>query len=93
MAEKELQHLSRKTLLEMLLQEREGNVHLKQGLAEAQAALADRQIKIQKAGTMAEAALSLNGVFEATDRAVKQYLENLRHCAAGEGTTNDEREV
>ena len=30
---------------------------------------------------MAEAALRLNGVFEAADRAAQQYLENIRRMA------------
>ena len=35
---------------------------------------------------MAEAALQLNGVFEAADRAAKQYLENIRRMAEESGS-------
>ena len=30
-----------------------------------------------RAGSMAEAAMQLNGVFEAADKAARQYLENV----------------
>lgn len=78
MTDRELRHLSRAQLLEMLLEQTEENERLKQRLKEAQKALADRKIIMDRAGTMAEAALALNGVFEAADRAARQYLENIR---------------
>ena len=36
-----------------------------------------REIKLSQAGSIAEAALQLNGVFEAAQEAAKQYLENI----------------
>ena len=36
---------------------------------------------MEQAGTMAEASMKLNGVFEAADRAARQYLENIRRIA------------
>ncbi len=77
MTEKELKRLSRVELLEMLLAQTKENQKLKKQLQEAQEALSDREIAIEKAGTMAEAALLLNGVFEAADQAARQYLENI----------------
>ncbi|MBR5618981.1 MAG: DNA repair protein [Clostridia bacterium] len=47
-------------------------------LAAAQAQLDDRRIACEQAGTMAQAAMTLNGVFAAADEAAAQYLENLR---------------
>ena len=89
MTEKELKHLSRAELLDLLLAETDENEKLKQQLEQAQAELADRRIQLEKAGTMAEAALRLNGVFDAVDKAVRQYLENVRRSAE-EGTLHDE---
>ena len=40
--------------------------------------LNDKEIKISKAGSIAEAALQLNGVFEAAEKAVGQYLDNVK---------------
>lgn len=77
MTDRELRRLSRAELLEMLLAQAEENRRLKKRLQAAEAALSDRKIAVREAGTMAEAALKLNGVFEAADRAARQYLENL----------------
>lgn len=37
-----------------------------------------REIELQEAGSIAEAALRLNGVFEAAQKAADQYLESVR---------------
>ncbi len=89
MTDKELKRLSRGELLEMLLIQIEENEGLRKSLADAEAALADRTIQIREAGSLAEAALRLNQVFEAADRAAGQYLENIRRMAeeAEEGST------
>lgn len=81
MTDKELRRLSRAELLEMLLAQTEENRQLRERLRETEKALADRRIALEQAGTMAEAALKLNGVFDAVDRAVQQYLENVRRMA------------
>ena len=81
MTEKELKRLSRAELLEMLLAQAEENKKLKEQLQAAQDALSDRKIAIQNCGSLAEAALRLNGVFEAADQAVQQYLENVQRLA------------
>lgn len=39
---------------------------------------ADRNIELEEAGNIAEAALKLNKVFEAAQKAADQYLDNLR---------------
>lgn len=85
MTDKELRRLSRGELLEMLLAQMEENEKLKHRLQKAEAAMVDRRIAISEAGTMAEAALRLNGVFEAADRAAKQYLENIRQFVRESG--------
>lgn len=85
MTDKELKHLSRAELLEMLLAQMEENEKLKRRLQDAEADLDNRRITISEAGTMAEAALRLNGVFEAADLAAKQYLENIRQFVRESG--------
>ena len=84
MTDKELRRLSRKELLEMLIEQMNENEELKQKLDRAESELKDRNIMIENAGSLAEAALKLNDVFEAADRAAQQYLENVR-CMAKEG--------
>ena len=84
MTDKELKHLSRSELLEMLLAQVEENQKLKMQLNEMQAQLDNRQIVINEAGSIAEAALQLNGVFEAAQNAAAQYLENIRRLSGEE---------
>ena len=83
MTDKELRRLSRRDLLEMLVAQEKENRKLRQELAEARAKLQDRSISISQAGTMAEAAMALNGVFEAADRAARQFLDNIKVRAEG----------
>ena len=81
MTDKELKHLSRGELLQMLVDQIEENNELKEKLANAQKELESRQITAEKAGSMAEASLALNGVFEAADAAAQQYLENIKNLS------------
>ena len=81
MKDKELHRLSRKELLEMLLAQTQENEKLKEELRRAQRQLSDRRLLQENAGSMAEAAMRLNAVFEAADRAAQQYLENVRLSA------------
>ena len=78
MTDKELRRLSRGELLEMLIAQTEENRQLKIRLERAETQLRDRRIAVEKAGSLAEAALQLNRVFEDADKAAQQYLENVR---------------
>lgn len=82
MTDKELRRLNRSELLQMLIGQMEENKALKEKLALAESKLQDRQIKMEKAGTMAEATLLLNGVLEATEAAAQQYLENIKRMSS-----------
>jgi hypothetical protein len=85
--ERDLRKLSRKELLELLLVQSRRIDRLEAQLTKANAKLADREIHLEKAGTMAEASLSLNGVFESIDAAGAQYLENLKAACEHEQRT------
>lgn len=78
MTEKELRRLSRADLLELLVAQGKETQALRQQLEEAQAALRQREIELEQAGSIAEAALRLNDVFGAAQQAADQYLENIR---------------
>ena len=85
MTQKELRRLRRSDLMEMLLELSKENLQLRQELEESNRQLRDRTIRIEEAGSLAEAALLLNGVFEAAQAACQQYEENLRmRCQAPE---------
>lgn len=78
MTPKELKRLHRSDLMEMLLQLSKENLQLRQELEEAKRLLREKEIKIQESGSLAEAALRLNGIFEAAQAACDQYEENVR---------------
>lgn len=85
MTDKELKRLRRGELLELLVEQGRQLERLERELEEARAELARREIAVREAGTLAEAALKLNGVFEAADAAVRQYMENLMLRTRREG--------
>ena len=78
MTEKELKKLSRADLLELLIEQSEELKQAQSSLSQAEAELNKRQIAIDEAGSIAEAALQLNGVFEAAQASCGQYMENIR---------------
>lgn len=81
MTDKELRKLSRMELLELLLAESRENERLRARLKSAEEKLASRVIDIENSGSLAEAVLRLNHVFEAADKAARQYVENVRRMA------------
>ncbi|MGN0629176.1 MAG: hypothetical protein ACI4IW_06070 [Oscillospiraceae bacterium] len=82
MTDRELRHMSRGELLQMLIMQINENQALQERLEAAEARLHDRQIAIDNAGSLAEAVLSLNGVFDAAEAAAQQYLENIKRISS-----------
>ena len=82
MEQKELKKLSRADLLEMLVDQSIELQQLQLKYEIAQKALEERVITIERAGSIAEAALQLNGVFEAAQRACDQYTANIEKLNA-----------
>ncbi len=78
MTEKEMKKLRRADLLEMLLGQMEENKKLKKKIKQMEKELSDRSIAVEESGSIAEAALRLNHVFEAAQQAADQYLENIQ---------------
>ena len=81
MTEQELKKLSRADLLAMLLEQSKENDALRSQLSQMRAELDDKAIRIENAGSIAEAALQLNGIFEAAQAACAQYTDNIRTLA------------
>lgn len=79
MTTKELKRLSRGDLLEMLLRQSKENEQLRAEVARLREELADRNIMITESGSLAEAALKLNGIFEAAQSSCDQYIQNIRN--------------
>ena len=78
MTAKELKRLSRSDLLEMLLELSRENDILRKANQTLSQKLEDRNIAIDNCGSLADAALQLNGIFEAAQAACEQYTENIR---------------
>ncbi len=93
MQDKDLRKLSRADLLELLITQTKRVEELEGQLAEAVRQLEDRQIAIDNAGSLAEAALVLNGVFDAAQQAAQQYLENIQRLSERQQQLCDDMEA
>ena len=90
---KEYRRLSRQELLELLIEESEKSERLEKRLAQAQEKLASRELKIENAGSIAEAALAVSGIFDAAEEACAQYKENIRRLSVSQGKIIAAREA
>lgn len=84
MANKELRKLSRAELLKMLLEQSKEVERLKEELEYAQEELRSRKLEVKQAGSIAEAALQINKVFETAQKAADQYIENIHQINSGQ---------
>lgn len=83
-AKNPLRKLNKLQLLELLARQEKELQDLRTTLAERDAELERRALIMQEAGSIAEAALRLNDVFEAAQRAADQYLESIKVSRAQE---------
>lgn len=84
MVHKELKKLSRRELLEILVSQSREIDRLQKELKTANELLENREIAVKNAGSMAEAALQLNHVFQNADAAAQQYLESIQRMVQKE---------
>lgn len=77
----DLKKLSRKELLELLIDQVEENQRLKEEINLAMKELDKRDLIISNAGSLAEASLEIFEVFQRADQAAKLYLENVKKLA------------
>ena len=83
MTEKELKRLKRVDLLELLIAQSRENDRLRAELEETRSKLEAKELVLKEAGSIAEAALRLNQVFEAAQAAADQYILSVK-VRAGE---------
>lgn len=79
MTEQEMKKLGRGDLLELLLSQAKENESLRAELQEVKRELSDRRVKIEEAGSLAEAMVSINGLVKAVQKTADEYLENIRN--------------
>ena len=78
MTNQELRRLSRAGLLEVLLAQSKEIERLKAEVASLNERLEDRDILMSRSGSLAEASLQINRVFEAAQKAADQYVSSVR---------------
>ncbi len=76
---KHYRKLNKRELLELLIEESEKSEELERQLKIASEQLASRELVMNTAGSLAEASLTLNGVFKAADEACAQYIESIKN--------------
>ena len=81
MTDKELRKLRRDDLLQILIDQQKQIDALKAELQLSKEALNNRDMAIQESGTLAEAALKMNGVFDAAQSAADEYVAQMRKKA------------
>lgn len=79
MTNRELHRLKRAELLEIMIAQNKEIERLQSLLAEAKEELNERNIIMQKAGSIAEAALQINQIFEDAQKAADQYLSSVQY--------------
>lgn len=99
-AEKDLKKLNRVELLEVLVEQGKENERLteevkrlQRELEEANEKLKNREIMLDEAGSIAEASLKMNGIFEAAQESAKQYLENIEKLSQRQEEISTKREA
>ena len=73
MADRELRHMRRTELVEIIFALKQSEDQLKAENADLTAKLEQRQIHLDSAGSIAQAALELNHVFEAAQAAAESF--------------------
>ena len=84
MRDKEFKRLRRSDLIEILYEYQKREKALQDEIAALRAALEERELKIQNAGSIAEAVMKLNGLFEAAQKTADDYVEQVRMKAERE---------
>ncbi|MCD7919611.1 MAG: DNA repair protein [Clostridiales bacterium] len=86
MADKELRKMSRTELIEIIYALQQNERALRAENEDLHRRLEDKTIRIENAGSIAEAALSLNRIFEDAQAAAQQYLASVQ---AANGTAEE----
>ncbi|MGT2895831.1 DNA repair protein [Streptococcus entericus] len=89
MEQNQLRKLKREQLLEMMLHQQQVIEKQEQKILALEEALNEKRIRLEKAGSIAEAALALNEVFEAAQKAADDYLLSIQSQAQERGHQAD----
>lgn len=90
MTDRELRKLSRRDLLKVMVDQEKQNDKLRERVSKLETLMKERTVMVENAGTLAEAAMLLSGVFERADKAAEQYLESLKMSCEQQQAAYDE---
>ncbi len=90
MAEKELRHMSRTELIEIIYALQQEEQSLQQENEDLKSQLDERVISLENAGSIAEASLQLNHIFEDAQSAADQYLLSVKEMQKNAASAGDE---
>ena len=83
MADKDLRKLGRSELLEVIKMLQDENHTLERRIKELEKQLDDKRIIIQNAGSIAEASMQLNKIFEVAQETANQYINSVNVMYGG----------
>lgn len=75
---KTLKKMSKLELVELLVEQEREIQSLKQQLEEKEKLMEERTLRLEQFGNIAQAALAVNEVFEAAQRAADQYVDSIK---------------
>lgn len=88
----QVKKMSRKDLLEILVLQSKKIDKLQEDLAKANSQLETKEIMLKEVGSIAEASLKINEVFESAQQAADQYLENIKRLKEEQEEINSKLE-
>ena len=80
--DRRLQKLKRDELLQILLEVEQENEQLVEENRQLRSQLAQQEIVLSEAGSIAEASLKLSGIFEAAQEAADRYVASVKRLYA-----------
>ena len=86
----DLKHLSRSELIDLIYEMKKREIELQTRLDEAEAQLQSKVITIAEAGSIADAAMQLNGVFQAAQMAADTYLISIKEIEEAKKDRGDQ---
>ena len=92
MAERELKKMNRSELIEIIYALQREEHELRDRIKQLEEKLTERNIILEKSGSIAEASLRLNKIFEDAQAAADQYVESVKTMVNGEKTFEDPKE-
>lgn len=78
MTDKDLRNLGRKELIEIIYEFQKREAEFQSTIKSLSEQLEVKEIQMEQAGSIAEAALVLNGIFESAQKAADQYLLSIK---------------